>query len=201
MYKNKLNDNRGGALIIVIVAIAIIGITIGTVSMQIINQVKSNKNSYDTMQSRYMAESGVENTISKIVNQVENKINNINNGSRSNFNNISSNIVKSSTDRYGKAKNKLILLYENISQINDGYQSKKDIIVKLNQIINNDYSSILQLNNDINDIKLYIIHAIASEDNSIKGEDLNIIYEAIGYLNEAVLTIYERRIFIKVILH
>ncbi len=87
------------------------------------------------------------------------------------------------------------------SQINDGYQSKKDIIVKLNQIINNDYSSILQLNNDINDIKLYIIHAIASEDNSIKGEDLNIIYEAIGYLNEAVLTIYERRIFIKVILH
>ena len=191
MYKNKLNDNRGGALIIVIVAIAIIGITIGTVSMQIINQVKSNKNSYDTMQSRYMAESGVENTISKIVNQVENKINNINNGSRSNFNNISSNIVKSSTDRYGKAKNKLILLYENISQINDGYQSKKDIIVKLNQIINNDYSSILQLNNDINDIKLYIIHAIASEDNSIKGEDLNIIYEAIGYLNDAVLTIYE----------
>ena len=63
MYKNKLNDNRGGAHIIVIVAIALIGITIGTVSMQIINQVKSNKNSYDTMQSRYMAESGVENTI------------------------------------------------------------------------------------------------------------------------------------------
>lgn len=191
MFKNKLDDNRGATFIMVIVAISIMSITIGTVSMQIINQVKSNKKSLDTMQSKHMAESGVENTISKIVNQVEYKINNISSDYRSNVYNIKTNIIKSSNDRYGNAKNKLILAYENFNKIDDGYRSKKDIMVRLNQIINNDYSSIEQLNADINDIKLYIIHAIASEDNSIKGKNLNIIYEAIGYLNEAVLTIYE----------
>ena len=77
----KKNNNRGNALVLVIVVLALVIIFTGTIFMQINNQIKSNQNSLTTVDAKYAAEAGIENTISQIIEQIEFKVNNYPQGS------------------------------------------------------------------------------------------------------------------------
>lgn len=71
----KKNNNRGSAFVLVIVALALITIFTGTIFMQINNQIKNNHDLLITVDAKYAAEAGIENTISKLIEQIEFKVN------------------------------------------------------------------------------------------------------------------------------
>lgn len=71
----KKNNNRGSAFILVIVALALITIFTSTIFMQINHQIKNNYDLLINVNTKYAAEAGIENTISKLIEQIESKVN------------------------------------------------------------------------------------------------------------------------------
>ena len=71
----KKSDNRGSALILVIVALALVTIFTGITFTQINHQTKSNHNLSIDVHLNYAAEAGVENTLAKVTEQIESKVN------------------------------------------------------------------------------------------------------------------------------
>ncbi len=71
MSIKKLKNKNGSALSLAIVVIAIVTIITGTISMQAINQIKSNRNSEDLKQDRYIAEAGIENGIAEFISSID----------------------------------------------------------------------------------------------------------------------------------
>jgi hypothetical protein len=66
----KIKDRNGSALVLAIVLIALLSIFIVIITSQINNQIINNKNIYNHMKLKYAAESGIENSISDIENQI-----------------------------------------------------------------------------------------------------------------------------------
>lgn len=52
----RLQNNKGNAFTIVIIALALFTIFIGTIFMQINNQIKSNKNTQESISAKYASE-------------------------------------------------------------------------------------------------------------------------------------------------
>ena len=71
----KKSDNRGSVLILVIVALALLTIFTGIIFTQINHQTKSNYNLSVDVHLSYAADSGIENTIAKVTEQIESKVN------------------------------------------------------------------------------------------------------------------------------
>ena len=66
----KLQSNKGNAFTIVIIVLALFTIFIGTIFMQINNQIKSNKNTLDSTSAKYAAEAGIEHMAKKIIDDI-----------------------------------------------------------------------------------------------------------------------------------
>jgi hypothetical protein len=76
--KNKLKDSKGAALILVIFAMLMITAGVGIVSLQVNNQIISNKNRSNKSEQTYLAEAGVEKTIADIYEAIESKLKDLN---------------------------------------------------------------------------------------------------------------------------
>lgn len=71
---NKLGEQNGSAMTLVIMIMAILLVFIPYATNQISNQYKSTKMLYSEIQDKYLAEAGIDKTISDIENQVNNYI-------------------------------------------------------------------------------------------------------------------------------
>lgn len=182
----KKNDNRGNALVLVIVVLALVIIFTGTIFMQINNQIKSNQNSLITVDTKYAAEAGIENTISQIIEQIEYKVNNYPPSSSKLMNRF----TKSKNDDFAIVKNELIEAYDKLQGINDSYGVLNDVIIDLYNIISNNYSSVQQLQSDIYDLKYKLIWDVASEDDSVKNSIKDEVYSALSYISNSLVKIY-----------
>jgi hypothetical protein len=76
--KNKLKDRKGTALILVIFVMLMITAGVGIVSLQVNNQIISNKNRSNKSEQTYLAEAGVEKTIADIYEAIESKLKDLN---------------------------------------------------------------------------------------------------------------------------
>ena len=121
----KKNNNRGNALVLVIVVLALVIIFTGTIFTQINNQIKSNQNSLTTVDAKYAAEAGIENTISQIIEQIEFKVNNYPQSSSK----LLSRLTKSKNDDFAIVKNELINAYDKLQGINNSYGVLNDVII------------------------------------------------------------------------
>lgn len=77
ILKSKLKNNKGSALILVIFAMMMIIATMGMVSLQLNNQIISNKNTGNQVEAKYLAEAGVEKTIADIYKAIEDNLYNL----------------------------------------------------------------------------------------------------------------------------
>ncbi|MEG1284416.1 MAG: hypothetical protein RSD22_01650 [Romboutsia sp.] len=69
--KLKLKDTKGNIFVLVMFALAIVTIFIGTVSIQLSNQIKYNKNEEIYSENRYISEAGVENIIAQYIRNIK----------------------------------------------------------------------------------------------------------------------------------
>ena len=182
----KKNNNRGNALVLVIVVLALVIIFTGTIFTQINNQIKSNQNSLTTVDAKYAAEAGIENTISQIIEQIEFKVNNYPQSSSK----LMKRFTKSKNDDFAIVKNELIEAYKKLQDINNRYGVLNDVIIDLYNIISNNYSSVQQLQSDIYDLKYKLIWDAASEDDSVKSSIKDTVYSALSYISNSLVKIY-----------
>ena len=188
----KKNNNRGNALVLVIVVLALVIIFTGTIFTQINNQIKSNQNSLTTVDAKYAAEAGIENTISQIIEQIEFKVNNYPQSSSK----LLSRFTKSKNDDFAIVKNELINAYKKLHDINNRYGVLNDVTINLYNIISNNYSSVKQLQSDIYDLKYKLIWDTSeewvtiTENDSIRNEIKDTVYSALSYISNSLIKIY-----------
>lgn len=188
----KKNNNRGNALVLVIVVLALVIIFTGTIFTQINNQIKSNQNSLTTVDAKYAAEAGIENTISQIIEQIEFKVNNYPQSSSK----LLSRLTKSKNDDFAIVKNELINAYDKLQGINNSYGVLNDVIINLYDIISNNYSSVQQLQSDIYDLKYKLIWdtseewVTTTENDSIRNEIKDTVYLALSDISNSLVKIY-----------
>lgn len=178
----KKNDNRGNAFVLVIIALALVTIFTGTIFMQINNQIRNNQNSLISVDAKYASEAGIENTISKLIEQIESEVNNYSQNSTVSL----SNFDKSKNDNFAAVKNELLKAYDKLQIINSDYGVLTDATKSLYNIISNNYNLIQELQSDIYDFKYKLIWDTASEDDSIK----DIVYSVLSDVSNSLIKIY-----------
>lgn len=70
MLKNKLKNNEGSSMVLVIIAIVLVTMLVGTICMKLNNQIKFNSKTEKHIQSKYESQGGVENGIAKFINSI-----------------------------------------------------------------------------------------------------------------------------------
>lgn len=85
--KTKIKGNNGSVMLLAILVIAISSIFIGIVSSQSINKIKSTNSRTVDIESKYMAESGIELVVADIKYQIKEKMNSFKNKSTLRVNN------------------------------------------------------------------------------------------------------------------
>lgn len=188
--RKKLNDNSGSVLVLVVIVIMLVSIMVGTISSQIINQIKFNKNSGDNIQAKYASESGIENTIAYLVNQMETQLNNPSNRYKpdESYSNVKR---KYKHDSYAKAKEPLIQGYAKLMEVNKNYESINNLLNELYITLVKDYNSSDKIIEDILKLKIDIIHLIALDDNIVKSKVREAIYLVLDDINSSLIRVYE----------
>ncbi len=143
----RLQNNKGNAFTIVIIALALFTIFIGTIFMQINNQIKSNKNTQESISAKYASEAGIEDVAFKVINQIESKVNLL---TRVKLSNVQS---KSMYDEFADVKRQLIKVHKELSELDTKYNIFSSSIDKLYGIIVNEYIDSSTLKDDINEVK------------------------------------------------
>lgn len=182
----KIQSNKGNIFTIVIIVLALFTIFIGTIFMQINNQIKSNKNTLELTSAKYAAEAGIENAILEIIKQIEYKTNNYGNDSKTYYNKS-----KFVYDDYGKVKEKFISASELINSLEVENDELNICKQNLQNIISNKYTSPEDIIYDVVEFKLKSIHSVATEkDNNIKNNIKTKVYSAIDEVNEGLILLY-----------
>lgn len=70
MIKNKLKNNEGSSMVLVIIAMVLVTLLIGTIGMQLNNQIKFNSKTETYIQSKYESQGGIENGIAEFINHI-----------------------------------------------------------------------------------------------------------------------------------
>lgn len=180
----KLKSNKGNVFTIVLVVLALFTIFVGIIFMQINNQIKSNKNTVESMNAKYVSEAGIEDVSLKVINQIESKVN------LSTLVKSSSVQNKSTYDEFAAVKNQLIKVYEKLSDLDNKYNIFDSSEKKLYDVIYNDYTSTDILKDDINEVKWDIIQVLAYKNDSVKNEIKSTIYSIIDDINIAQISLY-----------
>ncbi|RDY26653.1 hypothetical protein CHL78_012470 [Romboutsia weinsteinii] len=63
----KLNSNKGSISVLTLFILALTILFIGLISNQILNQIKTNKNTESYMENKYLAEAGIEQGIATYI--------------------------------------------------------------------------------------------------------------------------------------
>lgn len=71
MLKNKLKSNEGSSMVLAIIAMVLVTLLIGTIGMQLNNQIKFNSKTETYIQSKYESQGGIENGIGEFINSIE----------------------------------------------------------------------------------------------------------------------------------
>ena len=180
----KLQSNKGNTFIIVIIVLALSTIFIGTIFMQINNQIKSNKNTLKSTSAKYAAEAGIENLAIEVINQIESNVN-------SSKITISSYVQNKGTyDEFAVVKNKLIKVRKELLDLDKEYNVFDSSSKKLYNVIYNNYTSVDVFKNDINEIKWDIIQVLAHQDDTVKNNIKSNIYSIINDINNTQINLY-----------
>lgn len=182
----KLQNNKGNAFAIVIIVLALSTIFIGTIFMQINNQIKSNKNTLENINSKYAAESGIEKMALKIVNQIESKVN------TSTKSITSFSIDKTVEDQFATSKKSLISSYNRITELNKKYNIFNDYLTSMHNIIVNSYTQ-AEINNFIKDminLKVDLVILVTKSDYNKNDEVKSEIYKSLDDIDSALINIY-----------
>lgn len=182
----KLQNNKGNAFTIVIIVLALFTIFIGTIFMQINNQIKSNKNTLENINSKYAAESGIEAMALKIINQIERKV-------KTSTESVSSyNIYKTVQDNFATSKKDLLSSYNKILELNKKYAIFSDYLTSMHNIISKNYTQ-AELNNFIKDminLKVDLVILISKSDYN-KNDELKLeIYKSLDDIDSALINVY-----------
>lgn len=124
----KLKKNKGSALTLAIIVIALMTMVVMIISLQINNQIKFNSRQYEDMKYKYMAEAGIEKSIAEVILDIKQKIAFINNTSRNN------NQINKAVDHSNHKKLEYIDGKPNVSQF--------DQMIIRDLIVNNSNDSI-----------------------------------------------------------
>lgn len=178
MYKFKLKENSGQAMIIVILLVALVSMLGITSINQISNQVKSTTNRNEYIQGKYIAESGIERTIKEACIKLNKSIDeaiNINEYSNNSY------IATYQESNIYNMKEELLKAKQQLEYISD--KVANDTI----DLINNKINSIASSDMMISNIDSIINDELNLMDQSFIINDIkNNIYLSIGYLYKAL---------------
>lgn len=106
---NKFKNSKGSALILVIFTMLMITAGVGIVSMQVNNQIISNKNRSNVSEQTYLAEAGVEKTITEIYKAIDARLINLekNTEPKTNANSYIAYCLKESEKYFTRAKDNI----------------------------------------------------------------------------------------------
>lgn len=180
----KLQSNKGNVFTIVIIVLALFTVFVGTIFMQINNQIKSNKNTLENTSAKYAAEAGIENLAIEIINQIESKVNSSKTTKSSYVQN------KYTYDEFAVVKNQLIKVRKELLDLDKEYNVFDSSNKKLYNVIYNNYTSADIFKNDINEIKWNIIQLLAYQNDSVKNNIKSKVYSIINDINNAQINLY-----------
>lgn len=180
----RLQNNKGNAFTIMIIALALFTIFTGTIFMQINNKIKSNKNTQESISAKYASEAGIEDVAFKVINQIESKVNLLTGVKLSNVQS------KSMYDEFADVKKQLIKVHKELSKLDTKYNIFSSSVDKLYGIIVNKYIDSSTLKDDINEVKWDIIQILSYESDSIKNEIKSTVYSIIDDINISQINLY-----------